>query len=332
MPSPVWPGSARTAAGLRICCSKERMLPPFPAWCLARRARVAVALAMPCPRMPFMRASTRCAHSSSNACRLTRLEGCNAQNGGPGLMLRVGVPEMIDRALHAHLPQDVHIEVLPAELRQPVEVDFWIVPPYPKPAEAMWQQLRGVRVAQSVLAGVDWLLRLVPREVTVCDARGVHDISTAEWAVAATLASLKYFPLYGQVQRAAEWKRRSEATTHFARVHEDERSYYPPVMLEDLHGKRVLIVGYGSIGSRIEQLLQPFAVEVDRIARTARAGVASIGQLPALLPLADVIILIVPLTEETRGLIGAGQLAAMKQGALLVNAARGPVVDTDALI
>jgi len=247
-------------------------------------------------------------------------------------MLRVGVPEMIDRALHAHLPQDVHIEVLPAEIRQPVEVDFWIVPPYPKPAEAMWQQLRGVRVAQSVLAGVDWLLRLVPREVTVCDARGVHDISTAEWAVAATLASLKYFPLYGQVQRAAEWKRRGEATTHFARLHRDERSYYPPVMLEDLHGKRVLIVGYGSIGSRIEQLLQPFAVEVDRIARTARAGVASIGQLPALLPLADVIILIVPLTEETRGLIGAGQLAAMKQGALLVNAARGPVVDTDALI
>jgi len=73
-------------------------------------------------------------------------------------------------------------------------------------------------------------------------------------------------------------------------------------------------------------------VQVDRIARTAREGVASIDQLPALLPQADVIVLIVPLTEETRGLIGAPQLAAMKQGALLVNAARGPVVDTDALI
>lgn len=247
-------------------------------------------------------------------------------------MLRVGVPEMIDPALHAHLPQDVRIKVLPVDLNHPVDVDFWIVPPYPKVAEAMWRNLRGVRVAQSVLAGVDWLLQLVPREVTVCDARGVHDISTAEWAVAATLASLKYFPLYGAVQRAGEWKRRSEATAHFARTHADDHSYYPPVMVEDLHGKRVLIVGYGAIGSRIEHFLQPFSVQIARIARSAREGVASIDELPELLPQADVVILIVPLTDETQGLIGTDELAMMKKGALLVNAARGPVVDTDALI
>lgn len=247
-------------------------------------------------------------------------------------MLKVGVPDTIDRALHASLPKDVEVVVLPEDISGPVDVDFWIVPPYAKAAEAMWPHLRGVRVAQSTLAGVDWLMRLVPGEVTVCDARGVHDISTAEWAVAATLAMVKYFPFYGEVQRAGEWKRRFGASGLYNRMHGLSRDFYPPVMLEDLHGKRVLIVGYGSIGSMIERMMQPFGVTVDRIARTAREGVQTLAALPELLPLADVVVLIVPLTGETRGMIGAGEMARMKQGALLVNAARGPVVDTDALV
>ena len=247
-------------------------------------------------------------------------------------MLRVGVPDTIDRALHVSLPRDVEVEILSEAMSGPVEVDFWIVPPYPKPAEAMWPKLRGVRVAQSTLAGVDWLLRLVPREVTVCDARGVHDISTAEWVVAATLAMVKYFPFYGEVQRAGEWKRRFEASGLYNRIHGRAGDFYPPVMLEDLHGKRVLIVGYGSIGSMIERMMEPFGVTVDRIARTARESVKTLASLPELLPQADVVVLIVPLTGETRGMIGVEQLARMKQGALLVNAARGPVVDRDALL
>ncbi|MGC8549574.1 MAG: 2-hydroxyacid dehydrogenase [Acidobacteriaceae bacterium] len=247
-------------------------------------------------------------------------------------MLKVGVPDTIDRALQASLPKDVDVVVLAEEMPRPVEVDFWVVPPYQKAAEAMWRNLRGVRVAQSTLAGVDWLVRLVPGEVTVCDARGVHDISTAEWVVATTLAMVKYLPFYGGVQRAGEWKRRFEASGLYNRIHGAEREFYPPVMLEDLHGKRVLIVGYGSIGSMIERMMQPFGVSVDRIARTAREGVRTLAALPELLPLADVVVLIVPLTGETRGMMGAQELGLMKQGALLVNAARGPVVDTDALL
>lgn len=247
-------------------------------------------------------------------------------------MLRVGIPETIDRALHESLPKDIEIEILREDMPGPVEVDFWIVPPYPKPAEAMWKHLRGVRVAQSTLAGVDWLMRLVPREVTVCDARGVHDISTAEWVISAMLAMVKYLPFYGELQRAEEWKRRFEASGVYNRIHGVEREFFPPVLVEDLHGKRVLIVGYGSIGSMIERMMQPFGVTVDRIARTAREGVQTLAALPELLPQADVAVLIVPLTEETRGMMGAEQLGRMKQGALLVNAARGPVVDTNALV
>jgi len=247
-------------------------------------------------------------------------------------MLKVGVPDSIDRALHASLPEEVEVVVLAEDMPGPVDVDFWVVPPYAKAAEAMWPHLRGVRVAQSTLAGVDWLMRLVSGNVTVCDARGVHDISTAEWVLSATLAMVKYFPFYGEVQRAGEWKRRFDASGLYNRIHGVERTFYPPVMLEDLHGKRVLIVGYGSIGSMIERMMEPFGVTVDRIARTARQGVHTLAALPELLPLADVVVLIVPLTGETQGMIGAEEIALMKQGALLVNAARGPVVDTDALL
>lgn len=247
-------------------------------------------------------------------------------------MLKVGVPDSIDRALHASLPKDVEVVVLSEDMSGPVDVDLWIVPPYAKAAEAMWPHLRGVRVAQSTLAGVDWLMRLVPGDVTVCDARGVHDVSTAEWVMAATLSMVKYFPFYGEVQRAGEWKQRFEASGYYNRIHGLSREFYPPLMLEDLHGKRVLIVGYGAIGSTIERMMQPFSVTVDRIARTAREGVQTLAALPELLPQADVIVLIVPLTGETRGMIGVEEIARMKQGALLVNAARGPVVDTDALL
>jgi phosphoglycerate dehydrogenase-like enzyme len=94
----------------------------------------------------------------------------------------------------------------------------------------------------------------------------------------------------------------------------------------------VLLVGYGAIGEAIEARLRPFEVEVVRVARRGRDGVHPIAELPRLLPDADVVILIVPLTAETRGLVDADFLARMKDGALLVNVARGPVVDTDALL
>jgi phosphoglycerate dehydrogenase-like enzyme len=105
-------------------------------------------------------------------------------------------------------------------------------------------------------------------------------------------------------------------------------------MQEELTGKTVLMVGYGTIGKEIERMLEPFRVQMLRVARTARTGplVHPVSQFEELLPQADIIILILPLTAESHGLIGAKQLALMRQGALLVNAARGPVVQTDALV
>jgi phosphoglycerate dehydrogenase-like enzyme len=93
-------------------------------------------------------------------------------------------------------------------------------------------------------------------------------------------------------------------------------------------------VGYGAIGKEIERMLVPFRVQLLRVARTPRTDppVQPVSALETLLPQADVVILILPSTAETHHLIGAHQLALLKQGALLVNAARGPIVDTDALV
>ncbi len=143
---------------------------------------------------------------------------------------------------------------------------------------------------------------------------------------------LKYFPLFGQIQRAAVWSRRKEAEDLYHTLHPAAKRLYPPILCDELHGQQVLIVGYGAIGQAIEQRLRPFGVDCVRVARTAREGVYSVSELHKLLPSADVVILIVPYTSETTGMIGAHQLALMKQGSLLVNAARGPVVNTDALL
>jgi phosphoglycerate dehydrogenase-like enzyme len=105
-------------------------------------------------------------------------------------------------------------------------------------------------------------------------------------------------------------------------------------MLEELAGKRVLVVGYGAIGREIERMLAPFDVEITRLARSARTTpiVHAVNELDRLLPQAEIVVLILPSTAETRWLIDSRQFALMKQGTLLVNAARGPVVNTDALV
>jgi len=130
------------------------------------------------------------------------------------------------------------------------------------------------------------------------------------------------------------WKRRFEASAHYAKITGDTREFHPDVMIEELTGKTVVLVGYGAIGKEIERMLAPFDVEMKRVARNARTEpkVHAVSELDGLLPRADVVVLILPATEESRGLIGARQLGLMRQGALLVNAARGPVVDTDALV
>lgn len=247
-------------------------------------------------------------------------------------MLKVGLPEAVPAEFRRFLPEGIALELIPSHPEKEIEVEFWIAPPSTRQAQQMWPHLRGVRVAQATVAGVEALLKLLPRGVTLCDGRGIHTISTAEWVVTAILASLKYLPFYGEVRRSGEWSRRNGAEELYRAVHRTDQRFYPHVQVEELHGQTVLIVGYGAIGEAIEQRLKPFGAEILRVARSAREGVSAIAELPSLLPRADVVVLIVPGTSETAGMIGSAQIALMKQGALLVNAARGSVVNAQALL
>ena len=249
-------------------------------------------------------------------------------------MLRVGYPAVLATDLFSDFPKEVELIPLPDSLNHEVDIDVWIPDPYAGRAKKIWPHLRGVRLVLALMAGTEWVPEIVWPHVTICNAHGSHNISTAEWTVSAMLAMLKYFPFYLDVQRLGEWKLRFEASAHYAAITGDQRPLYPPVMLEELTGKRVLMVGYGEIGKEIERMLGPFSVELTRVARTARANpkVHAVSELDSLLPQAEIVVLILPDTPESHGLMGARQLALLPQGALLVNAARGPIVQTDALV
>src|SRR4051794_7350717 len=249
-------------------------------------------------------------------------------------MLRVGYSANIAHELLKDFPADVELIALPRDLDYDVEIEVWIPDPYPTRNTQVVSHLRGVKLVLSLMAGTEGIPAAVGPHVTICNARGGHNISTGEWTLSATLAMLKHVPLFLDVQRSGEWKRRFQATTEYEKVSGDARRHYPPVMLEELTAKTVLLVGYGSIGKEIERMLEPFRVELIRVARTARENpkVHGVGELDSLIPLAQVIVLILPSTPESYRLIDTRQFALMQQGALLVNAARGPVVNTDALV
>ena len=249
-------------------------------------------------------------------------------------MVRVGYPAIIDPSLMAVMPEGIELVPLPDGLDHEVAVDVWIPDPYFTRALRIWPHLRGVRLVLSLMAGTEWIPGTVGPHVTICNAHGAHNIATAEWTLSAILTMLKHFPLFLELQRAADWRGRKQAAAEYERLTGDSASHHPPVMIEDLTGRNVLLVGHGSIGKDIERMLAPFHVDLVRVARSARTEpvVHAVSELDALIPTADVIILILPLTEESRGLIGPRQFGLMKQGALLVNAARGPIVQTNALV
>ncbi|MEV6178141.1 2-hydroxyacid dehydrogenase [Streptomyces sp. NPDC052015] len=203
----------------------------------------------------------------------------------------------------------------------PARCVYYVVP-YMKPTGVALRPLSrmsSVQVVQTLSAGVDNVLPgldSLPPGVRLCNARGVHEASTAELTLTLILASLRGIPDFVRAQERGEWL-----------------GGFRPALAD----KNVLIVGYGSIGSAIEDRLVPFEVaRVARVARsqrtTARGPVHPLTELSALLPEADVVVLSTPLTEATRGLVDADFLARMKDGALLVNVARGQVVDDKALL
>jgi len=212
------------------------------------------------------------------------------------------------------LPECVEIHAIPADGSLPSGIpDAEIVIP-PVRSRAVLERLAhmpGLAVVQSASAGTDWLEPWVPAGVTLCNARGTRDTAVAEWVLAAILSMEKRLSSFVQAQAERRWR---------------------AAMLDELCCKRALIVGYGSIGQRVASMLEAFQVEVQAVAATARGEVHGVERLPELLALADIVVLLVPLTEQTRGLFDERMLARMPAGSLLVNASRGAVLDTDALL
>ncbi|MFD4693080.1 2-hydroxyacid dehydrogenase [Streptomyces sp. NPDC058463] len=207
-------------------------------------------------------------------------------------------------------------ESSPPDAESLAAVEFLVVPyGHSDAAVPVLASAPRLRVVQSLSAGVEDLAKHVPVGVTLCNARGVHDASTAELAVSLALASLRGIPDFVRGQDVEEW-----------------RTGFRPALAD----RTVMLIGYGSIAAAIEARLIPFECEFLRVARTARSSprghVHALDELPELLPQADVVILTLPLTAETRGLVDARLLALMPDQSLLVNVSRGAVVVTDALL
>lgn len=196
-----------------------------------------------------------------------------------------------------------------------------VVPPYLGMDDAKFARLTlcsQLEAVQLVTAGYENAEPHLPEGVDLANGAGIHDTSTAELALALTLASLRGIP---EAVRSAEQSTWGSMTGR-----------------RSLADRTVLILGYGSIGHAIARRLQPFEASITAVASHARGGgdlvdrIHGTDELPALLPQHDVVILVVPLSDATRHLVDSDFLAALPDGALVVNVSRGQVIDTDALI
>jgi phosphoglycerate dehydrogenase-like enzyme len=192
------------------------------------------------------------------------------------------------------------------------EVTFYCLP-YMGGADAvaLMASMPRLEVVQSLSSGVDDVLDAVPPQAVLCNGRGLgHEEGTAELAVALILASLRRLPEFVRQQEQRSWRH---------------------VRGDSLDGKRVLLVGYGAIGAAAEERLKPFGAQITRVSRSARAGIAPLSQLSELAAATDIMVVCIALTPQTRGLVDRDVLAALPAGALVVNVARGPVIDAPAL-
>jgi phosphoglycerate dehydrogenase-like enzyme len=217
------------------------------------------------------------------------------------------------------LPEGVVADFYTGQGRMPDsigEVELFVLPYLTGPEQLdRVAEMTSLRVVQTLTAGVDNVLHVVPPGVTLCNAAGVHDASTAELAIGLALASGRRLDVFARQQSSGTWQ---------------------PQPGRALADQRVLIIGYGRIGEAIERRLAGFEVaSITRVARRIRGGerpVHAVSDLPSLLPAADVVFVVAPLTAETDGLLGAEALALLPDGALVVNVARGRLVDTPALL
>lgn len=205
-------------------------------------------------------------------------------------------------------------EALPEGLRED-EVDVVVLSRADRPRLERLAGLPGLRVVQLPSAGYEHALAHAPARAALCNARGVHDAGTAELAVGLLLAS----------QRGID-----------DAVRDAQEGAWRPRAHRSLADRRVLVLGHGSIGAAVARRLEAFEVDLVRVASRARdeggAVVHGVADLPRLLPTVDAVVAVLPLTDATRGLLGAQALAALPDDAVVVNVGRGAVVDTDALV
>jgi len=224
--------------------------------------------------------------------------------------------------MRALLPTEELVEAVGAvegvEIVRDGPAELW-VPDYGTAATVMDRagEIEGLRVIQLQSAGYDGMLERLPAGVTLCNARGVHDDATAEHAVGLLLAALRGLPEAVRAQDRGEW--------------------LAPRMYRSLADSHVLVLGYGSIGRAVAERLLAMRALVTAVASRERdddlvGRVRAMDALPDLLPQADAVVVLLPLGEQTRGVVDAGMLARLPSGAVVVNVARGAVVDTDAVL
>jgi phosphoglycerate dehydrogenase-like enzyme len=233
----------------------------------------------------------------------------------PNQPVVVCLPDLPERRLLGEMPANVEVVLIPMD-GEPVpdleRVDMII--PVGRAREALIEVLvtgGRLRVIQTLAAGFEWLVGHVPESVTVCNAKGVFDGPVSEWVVGAILAMQRGLVEARDAQRRGEWV---------------------DVDPGELAGRRVVILGLGSIGSAVAARLQPFGVEITGVARTRRDGAIGLEDLDGALPGAEILVNLLPVTSETSGLLDARRLGLLPDGALVVNAGRGRTIVTAALV
>ena len=238
-----------------------------------------------------------------------------APHNGTNDRVVVCLPDLPERALMGEIPANVELVLIPMDsgpVPDLTRVDMIL--PVGRAREPLIELLRDggrLRVIQTLAAGFEWLVGHVPEGVIVCNAKGVFDAPVAEWVVGSILAMQRGLVRGRDAQTRGEWV-----------------DFEP----EELAGRRVVILGFGSIGSAVADRLRSFGVEITGVARTRRDGILGFEDLDDVLPGARILVDLLPVTSETDGFLDARRLGLLPDGALVVNAGRGRTIVTQALV
>ena len=224
------------------------------------------------------------------------------------------VPDSAAVDLLGAVPDGVEVVAWNGETERPdglARTEFW-VPQVEEPGDlpAMFAAMPQLKVIQLTGAGIEDVAGHVPDGVMLCDARGIHGGPVSDLVLLLILALQRKLPEFLADQRDSRWE---------------------PSLGEDLADKHVVIVGAGDLGEKTAARLRGFGAVPVLVGTTARDGVRGVDELPGLLRDADVVVLTLPLTDRTAGMVDAQFLARMPDGAILINVARGKIVDTEAL-